>query len=58
MIELLKNLPWTEIAAFGAAAVVIGERIAALTETKKDDAFFGFVHKILSGLGLKFPEPK
>jgi hypothetical protein len=57
-METLQNLPWTQIAAFGAAFIVIAERIAALTETKKDDAFFGFVHKILVSVGLKFPESK
>lgn len=48
---------WTEIAGVIALVVVIGERIAALTETKKDDAIFGAIYKVLKGLGLKFPEP-
>lgn len=47
---------WTEIAGVVALIVVIGERIAALTETKKDDAVFGAIYKVLKGLGLKFPE--
>jgi hypothetical protein len=47
---------WTEIAGVIALVVVIGERIAALTETKKDDAIFGAIYKVLKGLGLKFPE--
>jgi len=49
---------WTEIAGVVALIVVIGERIAALTETKKDDAIFGAIYKVLKGLGLKFPEAK
>lgn len=49
---------WTEIAGVVALVVVIGERIAALTETKKDDAIFGFIYKTLKALGLKFPEAK
>lgn len=49
---------WTEIAGVVALIVVIGERIAALTETKKDDAIFGFIYKTLKALGLKFPESK
>ena len=49
---------WTEIAGVVALVVVIGERIAALTETKKDDAIFGFIYKTLKALGLRFPEPK
>ena len=49
---------WTEIGVVVLTLVIIGERAAALTETKKDDAFFGFIHKVLSGLGLKFPEAK
>lgn len=47
---------WTEIAGVIALIVVIGERIAALTETKKDDAIFGAIYKTLKALGLKFPE--
>jgi hypothetical protein len=47
---------WTEIAGVIALVVVVGERIAALTETKKDDAIFGAIYKVLKGLGLKFPE--
>jgi hypothetical protein len=47
---------WTEIAGVIALIVVVGERIAALTETKKDDAVFGAIYKVLKGLGLKFPE--
>lgn len=49
---------WTEIAGVVALIIVAGERIAALTETKKDDAVFGFIHKALSAVGLKFPEAK
>lgn len=49
---------WTEIAGVVALIVVIGERIAAMTETKKDDAIFGFIYKTLKALGLKFPESK
>lgn len=49
---------WTEIAGVLALVIVIGERIAAVTETKKDDAIFGLVHKVLAGLGLKFPEAR
>lgn len=47
---------WTEIAGVIALVVVIGERVAALTETKKDDAIFGFIYKTLKAVGLKFPE--
>lgn len=47
---------WTEIAGVLALIVVIGERIAALTETKKDDAIFGAIYKTMKALGLKFPE--
>lgn len=47
---------WSEIAGVIALVVVVGERIAALTETKKDDAIFGAIYKTLKGLGLKFPE--
>lgn len=47
---------WTEIAGVVALIVVVGERIAALTETKKDDAIFGAIYKTLKALGLKFPE--
>lgn len=47
---------WTEIAGVLALVVVVGERIAAMTETKKDDAIFGAIYKVLKGLGLKFPE--
>lgn len=49
---------WAEIAGVLALVIVVGERIAALTETKKDDAIFGAVHKILASVGLKFPEAK
>ena len=49
---------WTEIAGVLALVVVIGERIAAMTETKKDDAIFGLIYKTLKALGLKFPEAK
>ena len=49
---------WSEIAGVIALVVVVGERIAALTETKKDDAIFGAIYKVLKGLGLKFPEAK
>jgi len=54
-MEFITN-NWTEIAGVLALIVVIGERVAALTETKKDDAIFGAVYKVLKGLGLKFPE--
>ena len=56
-MEFIQN-HWTEIAGVLALVVVVGERVAALTETKKDDAVFGWVHKILAGVGLKFPDPK
>lgn len=49
---------WSEIAVVIVSIVVAGERIAALTETKKDDAIFGFIYKTLKALGLKFPESK
>lgn len=49
---------WTEIAGVLALVIVIGERIAAVTENKTDDAIFGAVHKILSALKIKFPEAK
>lgn len=47
---------WADIGGIAALVIVLGERIAAYTETKKDDAFFGFVHKILETLKIKFPE--
>lgn len=46
---------WVEIAVIVVAVVQIGERIAALTETKQDDAIFGAIHKVLATIGLKFP---
>lgn len=49
---------WSEIAVVIVSVVMAGERIAALTETKKDDAIFGAIYKVLKGLGLKFPEAK
>ena len=49
---------WTEIAGVLALVIVIGERIAAVTENKTDDAIFGAVHKILVALKFKFPESK
>lgn len=49
---------WTEIAGVLALVIVIGERIAAVTENKTDDAIFGAVHKILVALKVRFPEPK
>lgn len=49
---------WTEIGVVVLTLVILGERVAALTENKKDDAFFGAIHKVLAGLGLKFPEAK
>ena len=49
---------WMEMAGVMAFVVVIGERIAAVTENKEDDAFFDAVHKMLAALGLKFPEVK
>lgn len=56
-MEFIQN-NWTEIAGVLALVVVVGERIAAMTETKKDDAIFGAIYKVLKGLGLKFPETK
>jgi hypothetical protein len=56
-MEYIQN-HWTEIAGVVALLIVVGERIAALTETKKDDAIFGFIHKTLAAVGLKFPETK
>lgn len=49
---------WAEISGVIALVIIIGERIAAKTETKKDDAVFGFIYKTLKALGLKFPESK
>lgn len=49
---------WLEMTGPLAILVIFGERVAALTETKKDDAVFGFIHKALSAVGLKFPEVK
>ena len=49
---------WADIAGVLALVVIIGERIAAKTETKKDDAIFGFIYKTLKALGLTFPEAK
>lgn len=49
---------WTEIAGVLALAIVIGERVAAVTENKTDDAIFGAIHKILVALRVKFPEVK
>lgn len=57
MIEFVQT-NWTEIAGVVALVIVIGERLAALTETKKDDAVFGFIHKTLAAVGLRFPEAK
>lgn len=47
-----------EVCGFLALGVIIGERAAALTANKTDDAIFGFIHKALSAVGLKFPEVK
>jgi hypothetical protein len=49
---------WTEIAGVLALLIVIGERIAAVTENKTDDKIFAVVHKILVALKVKFPETK
>lgn len=56
MIDFAKDLPWTEIAAWTAFGVIIGERIAAKTANKLDDKIFGTIHKILVFLKVKFPE--
>lgn len=57
MIEFLSN-NWTEIAGVLALVIVIGERIAAVTENKTDDKVFAAIHNILVALKLKFPEAK
>jgi hypothetical protein len=49
---------WTEIAGVLALVIVLGERIAAVTENKADDAIFGAIHKVLVALKVKFPEVK
>lgn len=49
---------WTEIAGVLALVIVIGERIAAVTENKTDDKVFAAVHKILVAFKIKFPEAK
>lgn len=49
---------WAEIGVVLLGIVVIGERIAAITENKTDDKVFAFIHKALKALGLKFPEAK
>lgn len=57
MIEFLQNNSG-ELAGIAALIIIVGERVAALTETKKDDKIFGILHTVLSKLGLKFPEAK
>lgn len=49
---------WAEIAGVLALVIVIGERIAAVTENKTDDAIFGTIHKVLVALKVRFPEVK
>lgn len=56
-------IPWitahtTQIAAYAAIIIIAGERIAALTATPEDDKWFSWIHKLLAGIGLKFPEDK
>lgn len=57
MIEFLSN-NWTEISVVVLGLVVVGERIAAVTENKTDDKVFAAIHNILVALKLKFPEAK
>ena len=57
MIEYV-TAHWADIAATISLIVIVGERVAALTETKEDDKWFSWVHKALAGIGLKFPEVK
>lgn len=49
---------WAEIGTAVALIIIAGERIAAITENKTDDAIFSGIHKVLSAIGLKFPETK
>jgi hypothetical protein len=49
---------WTEVAGVAAFVVIIGERVAAWTETKTDDRIFAAIHKVLAALKVKFPETK
>lgn len=49
---------WADIASTVALVVIIGERIAAVTETKEDDKWFAWIHKALTAVGLRFPEVK
>jgi len=57
MIEHL-TAHWVEYGTALCLIVMVGERLAAITETKKDDELFGLIHKVLSSIGLKFPEVK
>lgn len=49
---------WADIASTVALVVIVGERIAAVTETKEDDKWFAWIHKALTTVGLRFPEVK
>lgn len=49
---------WADIAGILALVIVLGERIAAVTENKTDDKVFAGIHKLLVFLKVKFPEGK
>jgi hypothetical protein len=55
MEALINANEWAGIAAL---AIVVAGRVAVLTKTKKDDYVVGLLHKVLSVVGLKFPEVK
>ena len=44
----------------GAVALLIlaGDRISKLTATKRDDAFFAWIYKLATVLGVRIIEPK
>lgn len=47
---------FADLAGIVALVVIVGERIAAVTATPEDDKWFSWIHKVLAGVGLKFPD--